>query len=130
MTAIDEQIEQVERRFGVQLPEDYRLFLRSRTGMSQFVPPADDYLMLDSADELIDINEAGEFQERFPGSLVIGGDGARELLTYDFRQSPPPLVLLDTAASDWSAAIPQAPSLTVFLDQFPETGWIWGGDSR
>ncbi|MFF7101458.1 SMI1/KNR4 family protein [Streptomyces nigra] len=128
MTAIDERLERVERHFGVHLPEDYRLFLRARTGVSQFVPPADDYLMLDSADELIGINEAGEFQDRFPGSLVIGGDGAREMLTYDFRQSPPPLVLLDTAADDWSAAIPQAPSLTVFLDQFPETGWIWGDE--
>ncbi|MEU2782235.1 MULTISPECIES: SMI1/KNR4 family protein [unclassified Streptomyces] len=128
MAAIDERIEHVERHFGVQLPEDYRLFLKSRNSMSRFVPPTDDYLMLDPADELIGINEAGEFQERFPGSLVIGGDGARELLTYDFRQSPPPLVLLDTAASDWSAAIPQAPSLTVFLDQFPESGWIWGDE--
>ncbi|MGW9032571.1 hypothetical protein ACWGQ5_53245 [Streptomyces sp. NPDC055722] len=52
----------------MQLPEDYRLFLRSRTSMSQFVPPADDYLMLDSADELIDINEAGEFQEDSPAA--------------------------------------------------------------
>ncbi len=128
MSEIDQQMTQVERRFGVQLPEDYRLFLRSRTSMSEFVPPADDYLMPASADELIDINEAGEFQERFPGSLVIGGDGARDLLTYDFRRSPPPLLLLDTSASNWSAAIPQAPSLTIFLDQFPETGWLWGDE--
>jgi hypothetical protein len=93
--------------------------------MSRFVHPADDFLMINDVAELIDVNEAGEFQQRFPGSLVIGGDGSREMLTYDIRQEPPPLVLIDVSAQEWSSAIHQAASLSALLDQFPESGWKW-----
>lgn len=66
-----------------------------------------------------------DFQERFPRSVVIGGDGSREMLTYDFRQEPPSLVLLDVSAQDWSSGIQQATSFSALLEQFPETGWTW-----
>ncbi|TXS66098.1 hypothetical protein EAO69_30195 [Streptomyces sp. me109] len=82
-------------------------------------------MMLHAPEELIEINEASEFQDRFPASVVIGGDGGRETLAYDFRQQPPPLVLLDASAEDWSSAIHQAPSFSALLERFPETGWRW-----
>ncbi|WP_406296098.1 hypothetical protein [Streptomyces sp. NBC_00624] len=47
------------------------------------------------------------------------------MLTYDFRQEPPPLVLIDVSAQDRSSAIHQAASLSVPLEQFPESGWKW-----
>ncbi|MFF9851507.1 SMI1/KNR4 family protein [Streptomyces litmocidini] len=125
MSSSDDQIVQVEHHFGVRFPQDYRDFLSTTGSLSQFVPPADDFLVIDALDELIGINEAGEFQERFPGAVVIGGDGSRELLAYDFRQDTPPLVTLDVSAEDWSSAIHQAASLSALLDQFPQTGWKW-----
>ncbi|MER5950346.1 SMI1/KNR4 family protein [Streptomyces sp. NPDC001904] len=125
MSSNEGPITQAEQHFGIQLPPDYRHFLTTQGSMSQFVLPADDFLMINEVAELVDVNEAGEFQERFPGSLVIGGDGSREMLTYDFRQDPPPLVLLDVSAQDWSSAIHQAPSFTAFLEEFPQTGWKW-----
>lgn len=88
MSSNDDQIAQAERRFGVRFPEDYRHFLAHQRNMARFVPPADDFLMINAIAELIEVNEAGDFQERFPGSAVIGGDGSREMLTYDFRQEP------------------------------------------
>ncbi|GAA5701543.1 hypothetical protein SM007_37000 [Streptomyces avermitilis] len=81
--------------------------------------------MINAIAELIEVNEAGDFQEHFPGSVVIGGDGSREMLTYDFRQEPPPLVLPGISAQDWSSAIHQATSFSALLEQFPETGWKW-----
>ncbi|MFG2643928.1 SMI1/KNR4 family protein [Streptomyces sp. NPDC048370] len=125
MSSNDDKIVQAERHFGVRFPADYRQFLATEGSMSQFVLPADDFLMINAVAELIEVNEAGEFQKRFPGSVVIGGDGSREMLTYDFRQTPPPLVLLDVSAQDWSSAIHQAMSLSALLEQFPETGWNW-----
>ncbi|NGO75219.1 hypothetical protein G6045_05915 [Streptomyces sp. YC504] len=125
MSSNEDWITQVEQHFGVELPQDYRRFLTTQGSMSQFVLPADDFLMINEIAELIEVNEAGEFQERFPKSLVIGGDGSREMLAYDFRQNPPPLVLLDVSAQDWSSAIHQASSLADFLEQFPQTGWNW-----
>jgi hypothetical protein len=125
MSSNDDQIAQAERRFGVRFPEDYRHFLATEGSIARFVPPADDFLMINASAELIEVNEAGDFQERFPGSIVIGGDGSREMLTYDFRQEPPHLVLLDASAQDWSSAIHQATSFSALLEQFPETGWKW-----
>ncbi|WP_326783061.1 SMI1/KNR4 family protein [Streptomyces sp. NBC_00151] len=104
MSAHDDQIVQAERRFEVRFPEDYRRFLAAEGSIARLVPPADDFLMINTVEELIAVNEAGDFQERFPGSVVIGGDGSREMLTYDFRQEPLPLVLLDVSAQDWSSA--------------------------
>ncbi|MFA7764457.1 SMI1/KNR4 family protein [Streptomyces sp. NRRL S-448] len=125
MGSNDDQIAQVEHHFGVRFPQDYRDFLATTGSLSQFVPPADDFLVIDALAELIGINEAGEFQKRFPGAVVIGGDGSRELLAYDFRQDTPPLVTLDVSAENWSSAIYQAPSLSALLGQFPHTGWKW-----
>ena len=61
----------------------------------------------------------------YPGAKigVIGGNGAREMLTYDFRQAQPPLVLIDISAGSWSDALYQAPSLTALLAQLPGRGW-------
>ncbi|WP_369141928.1 SMI1/KNR4 family protein [Streptomyces sp. R44] len=125
MSSIDDPIARVEHHFGVRFPQDYRDFLCTTGSLRQFVPPADDFLVIDALDELIGINEAGEFQKRFPGAVVIGGDGSRELLAYDFRQDTPPLVTLDVSAEDWSSAIPQAASLSALLEKFPQTGWQW-----
>lgn len=125
MNASDDRIAEAERHFGVRFPEDYRHFLATEGSIGRFFPPADDFLMVNSIEELIGVNEAGEFQERFPGSLVIGGDGSREMLTYDFRREPPALVLLDISAQDWSSAIHQAVSLSALLERFPRTGWVW-----
>ena len=127
MSSNDGQIAQVEHHFGVRFPQDYRDFLGTTGSLSQFVPPADDFLVIDALAELISINEAGEFQKRFPGAVVIGGDGSRELLAYDLRQDTPPLVTLDVSAENWSAAIHQASSLSALLEQFPQTGWKWDG---
>ncbi|MFF3058637.1 SMI1/KNR4 family protein [Streptomyces sp. NPDC057909] len=125
MSSNDDQIAQAEGHFGIRFPEDFRHFLAREGSMARFVPPADDFLMINALTELIEVNEAGDFQERFPRSVVIGGDGSREMLTYDFRQEPPSLVLLDVSAQDWSSAIQQAPSFSALLEQFPETGWKW-----
>ncbi|MFJ7949350.1 SMI1/KNR4 family protein [Streptomyces sp. NPDC096354] len=125
MSSNNDEIKQAERHFGVRFPQDYRHFLATQGSMSRFVPPADDFLMINDVAELIDVDEAGEFQQRFPGSLVIGGDGSREMLTYDFRQETPPLVLIDVSAQDWSSAIHQAASLSALLEQFPVSGWKW-----
>ncbi|USQ85478.1 SMI1/KNR4 family protein [Streptomyces phaeoluteigriseus] len=116
MSSNNDQIAQAERRFGVRFPEDYRHFLATEGSMARFVPPADDFLMINGVSELIAVNEAGDFPARFPGSVVIGGDGSREMLTYDFRQEPPPLVLLDVSAQDWSSAIHQAASFSALLE--------------
>jgi len=123
VVAHEDQIADVERRFGVRFPADYRGFLLTRGSMEGFISPARTYLVLHAIDEIIPMNEAGDIEARFPGGVVIGGNGAREMLTYDFRQAQPPLVLIDISAGSWSDALYQAPSLTALLAQLPGRGW-------
>jgi SMI1 / KNR4 family (SUKH-1) len=123
MGASEAQITKVERYFGVRFPDDYRRSLAAQGSIDQFVPPAGDYLTIYPIDQIIEINQAGSIPERFPGAVVIGGDGSREMLVYDFREDPPALVLLDITAEGWPAALYQAPSLTALLEQFPQRGW-------
>lgn len=119
---------EVERALGVQFPSDYRAFIASRGGVDEFVPPAGDFLSIYAQGRLIELNAAAEAAERFPGGVIIGGDGSREMLTYDFRQQPPPLVLLDITAEGWDAAIHQAPSFAALMAEFPTTGWRFDGE--
>jgi hypothetical protein len=125
MPASEGQIAEIERHFGVRLPDDYRRFLLTHQSIGEAFPPANSYLSLYATDEVIPVNDAGDIQKRFPGAIVIGGDGSREMLTYDFRHGQARLVLLDITAGDWSDAIYQAPSLTEFLAQFPGRGWVF-----
>ena len=63
MSSNDDKIVQAERHFGVRFPADYRHFLATEGSMGQFVLPADDFLMINAIAELIEVNEAGEFQK-------------------------------------------------------------------
>lgn len=56
MSSNDDQIAQAERHFGVRLPEDYRHFLATEGSMARFVPPADDFLMINAIAEIIEVN--------------------------------------------------------------------------
>jgi SMI1 / KNR4 family (SUKH-1) len=125
MAASEAQIAEVEHHFGVRLPDDYRHFVRTRGTMGEFLPPANSYVTIYPIEEIISVNESAFIRERFPGAVVIGGDGSRERLTYDFRNPQPRLVLLDIAAEDWSEAIHQASTLTTLLAQLPVRGWLF-----
>jgi hypothetical protein len=125
MPASEAQIAEVERHFGMQLPDDYRRFLLTRGAVKEFFPPAKAFVEIYPVEEIIPVNEAGFIGERFPGAMVIGGDGSRVMLIYDFRRDPPPLVLLDITAEGWSDAIHQATSLTTLLKQLSDRGWLF-----
>jgi hypothetical protein len=104
MGASEDEIAAVERRLGVRFPDDYRRLLAVRGSVGERMEPAGAYLRIHPVGEVIGVNQAGEIADRFPGAVVIGGDGPRELLCYDFRAAPPPLVLLDITAEDWEDA--------------------------
>ena len=122
--ATDAEVKTLENYVGARLPDDYRDFLLTQRSMEKFFGEVA-FLQLYPVDQIIPINEAGEIRSRFPGALVIGGDGSREMLTYDFRGDGANLVLLDITAEDWSAASFQATSLTALLKNLPTTGWLF-----
>ena len=46
MAASEDQIAEIECRFGVRLPDDHRRFLLTRGSMSEFLPPANSYIQI------------------------------------------------------------------------------------
>jgi len=48
MSSHDDRIAQVEHQFGVRFPQDYRDFLGTTGSLSQFVLPADGFLVIDA----------------------------------------------------------------------------------
>jgi hypothetical protein len=121
----------LEQRFGVQLPDDYRqLVLQAADDGYELDATDGSFLVLYLPDQLVGLNDSGDYQQRFRGGLAIGGDGGREILLYDFRQHLPRLVLLDITAESWEDALFQAYSLTELLDQFPQTGWLYETDDQ
>jgi len=117
----EEKIRAVETHFDIELPQNYRDFLCAKEKLQEFI--GDYFLEIYPIDEVRERSEIVDFQDRFPKSVVIGGNGSRELLAYDFRQTPPTLVLLDISAPDWTSAIYQADSLQELLELFPKQGW-------
>lgn len=122
--ANESEVQALETYAGTRLPHDYRDFLLTQGSMLEIFGEVA-VLDLFPVDQVIPVNEAGEIRSRFPGALVIGGDGSREMLTYDFRDGGANLVLLDITAEDWTAAFFQAPSLTALLEHLPTRGWLF-----
>ncbi|MEU6341713.1 hypothetical protein ABZ883_12295 [Streptomyces sp. NPDC046977] len=120
-----EAIGGVEQKLGIHFPQDYRGFVAEEPVETGRWSSTGDCIILNPVDELPGINEAAELATRLPGAVIIGGDGSRELLVYDFRRQPPPLLLVDVSAGSWADGILQAESLTALLGRFPEQGWIW-----
>jgi cell wall assembly regulator SMI1 len=125
MGSSTEAIRRVEQQLGISFPQDYKDFVVDDSMATGRWSSTGDYLMLDPLDDLAGINEAAELASRLPDAVIIGGDGSRELLVYDFRQQPPPLLLVDGWAESWTDGILQAESLTALLGQFHEQGWVW-----
>ena len=119
--SFEDHVRVIEARFTCKLPTDYVEFIRSSGSIDQDFPEG--WLMLYPIDQIIGFSEAGELQSRCPGAVVVGGDGSREMLAFDMRQSPPPLVLFDITAASWADAFFQAPSFAEFIASFPQVGW-------
>lgn len=113
--ATAEVILAAEGRLGVTFPEDYRRFLLSQDGLKGWF--AEIYLELYPVQSVVDYTEAHDHQDRFPGLVFIGGDGASEAVGYDFRKAEPPIVLVNLVSAGWHEALYQAPTFTAFMEQ-------------
>jgi hypothetical protein len=61
--------------------------------------------------------------EPHDGLLVIGGDGSSELIGFDLRRDPPPVVLLNITSAGWASALHQAPDFSTFWRQVTSDGF-------
>ena len=115
--AREEQIVVIEALIGLHFPTDHRRLLLEQDGWSTTY--GDTYLRFFGVDEirsqyLIVLHDG-------PPGLVdfvpFATDGSRQLIGYDRRVDPSPVVMLDTTAADWSSAMLQGISFGDFVDR-------------
>ena len=74
-------IETAEMFFDVKFPTDYKDFLQFTNGLEG--ETADNYLVLWSAEELVQLNQAYNVNEFVSNVIVIGSDGAEDAFAFD-----------------------------------------------
>ena len=74
-------IETAEKFFNLKLPTDYKEFLQFSNGLEG--ETADSYLVLWSAEELVELNQAYNVKEFVSTIILIGSDGAEDAFGFD-----------------------------------------------
>lgn len=115
MAGVELDIRRVEQQLGVTFPDDYREWLSSANGVEAWF--GDVFVMLYSIDNLAAVTLAAEADERLPGFVAFGSDGGGETLAFDFRKSPPPVIMVNAVCSGWEEGLFQAPSFSEFMAQ-------------
>ena len=110
-----------EATLGHRFPADYRAFMLERDGLLEWMPSGV-FLDLVPIHDLVYANDIPQTTTH-PGLVVIGSDGSREILGFDSRSHPTPVVLVDNASPGWHEAVPQARSFESFLRVVAETGF-------
>lgn len=90
--ATETAIEDAERHFNYQLPTDYKRFLLFSNGLEGNI--ADNYLVLWSVEELVELNEAYHVKEFVPDIIIFGSDGGEEAFGFDITDSNAKVVKL------------------------------------
>ena len=73
-------IEAIENYYHVKLPSDYKHFLQFTNGLEGSI--GENYLVLWSAEELIQLNEAYNVKEFVSNIIIIGSNGADEAFAF------------------------------------------------
>lgn len=102
----------VEAALGLPLSVEHRALLSTENGGEHWY--GDVFLMIYGTDSLVDVNRE---IERHPGFLAFASDGSREIIGYDTRVAPSPVVMIDITSAGWDDALYQAASLNEFMHQ-------------
>lgn len=113
--ASPEAIQAAEQQLAVAFPDDYREWLLSTNGTEAWF--GEFFVMLYSLDNVVAVTRAAEAEDRLPGFVAIGSDGGGEMFAFDFRQSPPSIVMVNIVCAGWHEGLLQASSFTDFMAQ-------------
>ena len=86
------QIQEMEKHFNFQFPDDYKEFLKFTNGLEGFT--TDNYLVLWTTDELVQLNQAYNVNEFISNTIIFGSDGGEEAFAFDISSSSPTIIKL------------------------------------
>jgi hypothetical protein len=97
---------------GVVLPADYRAFMVEQDGREV----GETLLSVHSLAEMVELNRATQDLQRAacPGLVYFASDSVREGFGWDYRQDPPPVVMVDITVTGWPDALVQASDSQLF----------------
>jgi hypothetical protein len=113
--AVEASLEDVRQRGGIGLPTDYGAFLRRWNGGEGFIGEKS-YVILWTAEELLELNQAYQVNEYAPGLFLFGSDGGGEAFAFDLRRDPCSVVSVPFVGMDLSLVRPVAEGFTEFLE--------------
>jgi hypothetical protein len=113
----DQEFTQAAAALRYPLPASWRDYLQGQSWFSRGWLPSGCYLFLLAPGESLDAAKTWAPSASFPGLVILGTDGSRELLAADSRRAPPPVVLLDITSTSWHDALPQADTVAQFVEQ-------------
>jgi hypothetical protein len=117
----DDEFAQVEASLGCSFPGAWREYLQGRSWLSKGWLESGCYLTLLAPRESYEMADAWQpAAQSFPGLVILGTDGSREMLAVDSRGPHATVVLIDITAEGWADAVPQVP-----VEQF--IGQVEGG---
>jgi hypothetical protein len=106
----DKEFAQAANRLGCQFPAAWREYLQGQSWLSRGWLESGCYLTLLAPGESADQVDAWQpAAQSFPGLVILGTDGSREMLAVDDRDHLSTVVLIDITAGGWEDAVPQMP---------------------
>lgn len=109
-----EAIRRLEIESGLDLPIEYKEFLRQQNGGEGFIGSA--YVMLWRAEELPAMNKSYQINEYAPGLFLFGSDGGGEAFAFDTRKDAKPIVSVPFVGMELNEARPVASNFDEFLE--------------
>ncbi|RPJ52068.1 MAG: SMI1/KNR4 family protein [Acidobacteria bacterium] len=117
--ATEEAILDFERSAGLNLPPDYRAFLRQADGAEGFVGEGG-YVILWPVEKLLEWNEAYEVEEYAPGLVLFGSSGGGEAYAFDSREGQMDVVAVPFVGMDLSEVARISMTFAEFLEALSE----------
>ena len=112
--AADEQISAAESVLRIELPLEFREFLRARNGGEGLIGQT--YVVLWDISELGRENRAYDTDAWAPGLLMFGTDGGNEGFGFDTREPGLPIVQVPLVGMSWGEARPLGNTFDDFLE--------------
>lgn len=106
------ELDATEVALGRPLTPEHRALLAEENGSERWYGEV--FLTVYGTESLVAVNRE---IERHPGFLAFASDGSREVIGFDMRTTPPPVVMIDITSGGWEEALYQAASLTEFRSQ-------------
>lgn len=114
----DEDFDRAERSSGLRVPTGWRQYLQRPSWLAKGHLQNDEPVWVYTPAEAVDLTQVWLEPTGDPDLahvLVVGSDGAREMLVVDVREEDSPVYLLSAVTEGWEDAVEQATDTAAFI---------------